>query len=87
MSFYRSCRLLSRQPLSQATYHARTVQRRGFATPTESANLPLAGIKVLDMTRVLAGVSLDFCTRQTYHILTIIKPYCTQILGDLGYER
>lgn len=32
--------------------------RRGFAsaTTTDAANLPLAGIKVLDMTRVLAGV-------------------------------
>lgn len=34
---------------------------RSIATPTSSdaANLPLAGIKVLDMTRVLAGVSIE----------------------------
>lgn len=38
----------------------RTQPARGLATETAtmSANLPLAGIKVLDMTRVLAGVSV-----------------------------
>jgi hypothetical protein len=40
--------------------------RRGIAS-TEAAggdasNLPLAGIKVLDMTRVLAGVSINCCS-------------------------
>jgi len=57
--------------------------RRLATEATDASNLPLVGIKVLDMTRVLAGVS---------HILTIVliksdrgKPYCTQILGDLGY--
>lgn len=64
------------------------VPRRHFAVATgagKPANLPLAGIRVLDMTRVLAGVS---------RLLVLIgkllirnQPYCTQILGDLGYAR
>jgi hypothetical protein len=61
--------------------------RRMLATAAGSgnaANLPLAGIKVLDMTRVLAGVceKVLFCSSYT----DTDKPYCTQILGDLGYS-
>ena len=54
------------------------------ATTADASNLPLAGIKVLDMTRVLAGVS-----QLLPGVLTKsnkVKPYCTQILGDLGYD-
>ena len=60
MSLQRPFRLLSRRALSQTKYHPQSIQRRCFATAVDSAEaaeLPLAGIRVLDMTRVLAGVS------------------------------
>lgn len=44
-----------RVPLGNGSIHSRS---RCFATATaDSGTLPLAGIRVLDMTRVLAGVS------------------------------
>jgi succinate--hydroxymethylglutarate CoA-transferase len=61
-------------------------QRRSFtAAGAGDGTLPLEGFKVLDMTRVLAGVSLLklFVNR---FALNTLQPYCTQILGDLGYE-
>ena len=65
---------------------------RAFATTAPGAGtLPLAGIRVLDMTRVLAGVCVPFDIEYIvlsglYQKLTNVQqPYCTQILGDLGY--
>lgn len=52
--------------------------------PAAGDSLPLAGIKVLDMTRVLAGVRLNTGCASKF-LLTMNQPYCTQILGDLGY--
>ena len=43
--------------------------RRCFANVADDANLPLKGIKVLDMTRVLAGVSLLVTIRPPLPIL------------------
>nr|POE78626.1 succinate--hydroxymethylglutarate coa-transferase [Quercus suber] len=46
--------------ISGVSYGTTILARRGLATPANGAdasNLPLAGIKVLDMTRVLAGVN------------------------------
>ena len=60
--------------------------RRGLAAATECSTLPLAGIRVLDMTRVLAGVcDLDPNSfRGKLNADSWWQPYCTQILGDLG---
>ena len=63
---------------------------RGFATAAAvSEKLPLAGIRVLDMTRVLAGVcfTVALISRISQRIIVSderVQPYCTQILGDLG---
>jgi hypothetical protein len=48
--------------------------------------LPLKGIKVLDMTRVLAGVRYYPSISSLKYANGLIQPYCTQILGDLGYD-
>lgn len=44
------------------------VSRRGLATQADDGKLPLKGLKVLDMTRVLAGVRLPllFCLSIEY---------------------
>jgi succinate--hydroxymethylglutarate CoA-transferase len=59
----RSSRRFLAAPSISSQCHWRSIARRGIATtPTASgdaSNLPLAGIKVLDMTRVLAGVSMN----------------------------
>lgn len=51
---------------------------------TDASTFPLAGIKVLDMTRVLAGVRSTVPSKFGI-IADDSQPYCTQILGDLGY--
>lgn len=59
MALQKSFRLLSSRALSQVPCRIHSIQRRWLATPigaADAATLPLAGIKVLDMTRVLAGV-------------------------------
>jgi hypothetical protein len=60
MSLQRSCRLLSQRTVFQ-TSRRHVFARRCMSTATagaaDTSTLPLAGIKVLDMTRVLAGVS------------------------------
>lgn len=63
---------------------------RSYSSAASDANdtLPLAGIRVLDMTRVLAGVS--GCIQafiRMWLTFSIAQPYCTQILGDLGYAQ
>ncbi|KAK3050142.1 hypothetical protein LTR09_008531 [Extremus antarcticus] len=62
MSVARPLSLFSRRTGSRSTSYALTAQRRWLATPVgaaEAATLPLAGIRVLDMTRVLAGGTED----------------------------
>ncbi|KAF6840393.1 CoA-transferase family III [Colletotrichum musicola] len=49
-----------------------------------SSKLPLDGYRVLDMTRVLAGVRIFI--RSSGIFTDVTQPYCTQILGDLGAE-
>lgn len=56
MSFIRSLCHASRSTARQIPGQG-LMQRRCFATPADPSTLPLAGIRVLDMTRVLAGVS------------------------------
>jgi hypothetical protein len=48
---------------------------------------PLAGLRVLDMTRVLAGVRWTYLAAYSARLINRVQPYCTQILGDLGYAR
>ena len=61
MSLHRPFQIISRSTISHTSRTSRCNQRRWLATPVgaaDAATLPLAGIKVLDMTRVLAGVCL-----------------------------
>ena len=57
--FLRAPLRASQQGIGSIHFTLRQAQRRWLATPAGAADgkLPLAGIKVLDMTRVLAGVS------------------------------
>lgn len=67
-------------------------QQKNISSSSTTSNgkgkLPLAGIRVLDMSRVLAGVSFKLLLK-SFHYTTdkndAAQPYCTQILGDLGY--
>ena len=59
MSFQRSCRLLSQRAVFHSARQSLLTRPRYMSTApgtTDTSTLPLAGIKVLDMTRVLAGV-------------------------------
>lgn len=59
MSCQRSCRLLSQRAVFQSARQSLLTRPRYMSTApgtTDTSTLPLAGIKVLDMTRVLAGV-------------------------------
>ena len=59
MSLQRSCRLLSQRAVFQSARQSLLTRPRYMSTApgtTDTSTLPLAGIKVLDMTRVLAGV-------------------------------
>ena len=86
---YRFSLWSSRSPIKLAKRVCGPKCLRNLATATTpSPTLPLAGIRVLDMSRVLAGVSATasiepkawFCDL----LLMLWQPYCTQILGDLG---
>ena len=62
MSLHRPLQLLTKLAVTHPRPYRASFQRRWLATPVgaaEAATLPLAGIKVLDMTRVLAGVSIS----------------------------
>jgi hypothetical protein len=58
----RGSRYALASPVLALQRNPRNVLKRCIATTTpasgDASNLPLAGIKVLDMTRVLAGVSI-----------------------------
>lgn len=85
-------RTVARRPILSTFGLDRTAQWRYLSTgiPLPDGTLPLEGIRVLDMTRVLAGVSFlgelnCICTVSAKMLISVsIKPYCTQILGDLG---
>lgn len=67
-----------RPPKSTTSSASSTFSTSAVASPT----LPLAGIRVLDMTRVLAGVRCHSAD-SIFHA-DAQQPYCTQLLGDLG---
>jgi hypothetical protein len=86
MSLGRPVSLLRKRTVLHGAHCIRASQRRWLATPVgaaDAATLPLAGTRVLDMTRVLAGV----CTALYINVSLAdsIKPYCTQILGTMSY--
>lgn len=48
--------------------HSTSYTARFYSTPANNGNLPLDGFRVLDMTRVLAGVSQ---VHALFHVTTI----------------
>ena len=86
MALLQSFRALSRPAFSFAASNgSRSACRRLATAAIDLPTLPLAGIRVLDMTRVLAGVCCVFLLIVGDSIADAAQqPYCTQILGDLG---
>lgn len=70
-----------RPPKSTTSSASSTFSSSAAASPT-FPTLPLAGIRVLDMTRVLAGVRYSSADKNSG--ADAQQPYCTQLLGDLG---
>jgi hypothetical protein len=76
MSLQRSCRLLSQRAVFHSARQSLLTRPRYMSTApgtTDTSTLPLAGIKVLDMTRVLAGVGNTIS--QSLDILLILSSH------------
>lgn len=87
MSLFKSLRPITSRANLQPARSTTLTRRRCLATSTDTSTLPLAGFKVLDMTRVLAGVRRFFPLQDCSYALTSTSLIAHRYLEILGTDN